>query len=212
MSSPCAAALRSALLFGLALTLPACGGGGHSVPGPLILLDEQFNTFPNPDWLVSGSGTAFLDGVSGFPAPSLSTGPGGPSNASLVVESAVTVGGSDLTFSADVLQVDVGPGGGFASVVILSGTGALVAAADFDADTGDLTLTIGATSSPPLALAGGWHTVQFFFNATGSATWAVDGFSQLSVVGFFPPASMVISLENTSGSFFNFDTVVITSP
>lgn len=210
------ASARSAFLLALAMTVPACGGGHGSAPpppGPAVLFDEEFNAFPNPDWSVSGSGVFLVDRTTGTPAPSLSSGPGTQPEASLIFESTIPVAGTDLTFSADILLDVPGPGGGVGSFSVRSsGTGASVADAALDGASGVLTLTIGGTIAPPFTPSAGWHRYEFFYDAAGNASWLVDGASLLSVVGFVPPASMVVSLENTSGADFNFDTVVITSP
>ena len=195
------------------LVVPACGGHRSSSPAPAILFAEGFASFPNPDWTVDGSGVVSVDGTTGTPVPSLSTEPGSAPKASLTIQSTVPVGGTDLSFSADVLLADVGPGGGAGSFVVRDSSGvSVVAAAAIAGESGTLTLTIDGAPSPPLGLSAGWHGFDFTFDAAGNASWFVDGVLQFSASGFVPPDFMIVSLENTSGAVFNFDSVFVTSP
>src|SRR5579872_5151630 len=194
MRAFCLWPIRLAFLLGVGMILPACGGFGGGPPpppGPALLFDEPFDTFPNPDWSVSGAGSVSQDGTTGTPLPSLATGPSGPSNASLAVETVTPIGGTDLTFFADMLFSMAGPGGGAGTIAILdSGSLGTVASADLDATSGDVTLTIAGSSSPPIVLSAGWHSYAFTYDGSGNASWIVDGSALFSVVGFVPPSTM----------------------
>jgi len=154
-----------------------------------------------------------FDSFAGNPSPCILTTPGHSSGASVAIRSTAQFAGPDLTFSADMLLVEVGPGLGGGSMVLRDfSTGSAIASATLDGQTGAMTFTIGAVVSPSFGTVPGWRTYTFSYNNAGSASWRVNGSVFHSVGGFLPPAAMVVSLENASGSVFNFDNVLVTSP
>jgi hypothetical protein len=199
----------------LGLVAPACSGKSTATPAPsgIVLLGDSFETFPNSNWSVSGTGVVFFNGFAGNLAPCLSTTPGHTSGAFVAVQSTTQFSAPDLTLSADMLLVEVGPGLGSASFAVRNFSGgSAVATASLDGQSGAMTFTIGGAVSAPIGTVPGWRTYSFSYSAGGGASWKVNGKVFFSVAGFLPPAAVVVSLENGSGSVFDFDNVLVTTP
>lgn len=206
---------RIAATVALGILIPACSNGTSTTttPSGTVFLNEQFAAFPNPTWTVTGAGVASLDSFAGNPQPCLMTTPGGSTPASLVIQSTVQFGGADLTFSADIDLVEVGPGlGGGRFVIRDSSSNSPIATVTWDAQMGTILFTIGTDVSSSMGIVPAFHTFSFTYDSAGTATWKVGGSSFFSVAGFHPPVLMVVSLENTSVSVFEFDNVIVTSP
>jgi hypothetical protein len=99
-----------------------------------------------------------------------------------------------------------------------SASSAVLAAAVYDASTGMLTLSIGATSfSPVAASTGAFHTVTFNVDSSHNATWSVEGTTTSPAMAFgAPTVSLGLSAAFPGGvgsapDFF-FGNVLVTSP
>jgi hypothetical protein len=106
------------------------------------------------------------------------------------------------TFSVDL---EISAASGLAdteSIEILDSTSAAVLAqAVYDASTGMITFSIGATSFPPISVSTGpFHTVTFSVDASHNATWSVGGTTTSPGMAFGTPTVRVgISAAFASG-------------
>ena len=209
---------RALSLVALAAVLPAChDGDGDDEQGRFVLFTEDFSSPAlSPVWIQFGPGTVSLDGAEGTPPPSLSAGPPlGPTGATLrITTDASFPATASLTVSVDLL-LNAFPsplGTGFAAVTVFDPASPSVqATALYDVATFSIRFSIGIVEGKTILDPGGWHRIAFSIDASGSASWSVDGVVQ-QVVADFPAVDLTLSLRNESDAVFNFDSVIITSP
>ncbi len=216
-------------LTALGLLVPACGGkndngGGATGVSSTVtpLFTEEFNAaFPGTAWSPPGSGGVVqIDAASGNPAPSLlmtsSTRP-----AFVATSTTMTFNSTPMTASVQMSATESGDGsGGFG---IFNSVGDPVAAAEWHAATPSaLTFSIlGTTNATPVAAPlpnSGFHTFTFSVDASGSASWRIDGTPVMSLSGF-PNGPMRVELYDvvpagagTTFATFRFDNVTVSSP
>ncbi len=187
-------AARLALLAAAALVVPACGK--HRT-GPNDLFSDGFGgAFPGTSWttpVVGGTGSAAVDGTVGNPAPSLAL-TGAANNGDVTTETTLAFTSPPLTVSVQMAVPAAGRGIGTVSIVDASP--AVVASAAWDADAGTLDFEIGATAVSVAAPAadGAFHTLSFSVDASGNATWFLDGSVQLAGTGF-PAGDVTVRLS-----------------
>jgi hypothetical protein len=199
----------------------ACGGN-ISVPAPLLA--EGFNgTFPGANWTTpgtTGTTTTQIIGV-GNPAPGLSFS-AGANNSSSTTTTTAAFNNPSLSISFQEAVTSATPGlDGSSTVSILDSTNAVVATAKWDnvAGGGTVSYTIASVAGPStstLVADGVIHTFKFSVDASGNASWALDGATKQTVAPF--PAGMLrVRLRADFGTgpswpTFLFDNVTVTSP
>jgi hypothetical protein len=216
---------RALALLVLAGVIPACGGGHPGPPPPPpaeVLFADDFNgPSLDPHWAVTGSGAFSFDSV-GSPPPSLSTAPppgSAPGDKASLDFTAIVppFPSTSVTFSVDVLvrAISSRGGEGFASTVIFDATSSAILARATSSLTGALGSTvefeITGSLGPAFADTGGFHRLEFSIDASGVASWFVDG-GAIMVKPSFPVTNLGFSLRNDSDSVFDFDSVLVTSP
>lgn len=216
---------RQAFLLALAaLAIPACGGGGDGGGGKSqTLFKEDFaGAFPGTAWTApfsTASGTSVQIDNSGGDATLRMTTTADPA----FVGTTTTTEFNSRPMTVTVRISATGDGEGSGGVAILDHLGASVAAAEWHAATPSaLTFRILSTTNPnpvPVPLAGsGFHTFTFSVDASGEATWKIDG-TKVMTEGGFPDDLVRVQLydnvSSTSASsfaLFRFDDVEVTSP
>ena len=207
--------LKLALLAGLVLIVPACGGD-TSVPAPL--LSENFNgAFPGTTWTTpttTGTTAPTFD-VSGsmlrYEASVAS------SSASTTTTSSFT--NPNVTFSLQMSATAAAGEEGVGTIEILNGTNVVVASMTWTPKNGTpVAYTLGGsaagTSSPPSD--GALNLFRFNVNSGGTATWTFNNTLVSTLPGFAAgPLKLRIGASSGTGTMwpeFVFDTITVTSP
>jgi hypothetical protein len=166
----------------VALAVAACGGGGgddevgaDAVPA-IVVVDEGFDTFPNPSWTAIADTP--LDGTRGQPAPALGLGtidPTGTSGGRIELVTPFSTF-TPIEISLDIARADVA-GGGEIVVRVVAGTNevggdhAILVVRD-----GEVGYYFGAAETlEPLPNDTAFHTYRFAQAASGIVTWSRDG-------------------------------------
>jgi len=201
-------------------SIPACGGSkSGSTPVPNILVSDDFSgPIPLTNWSVTGTGTMNADSTSGAPAPSLFTGPDASSStASLAVTTINQFASPSITVSVRMAfscsKNSLGDGG-----VVITNVANPAFYADFTRSqypspaictiSGS---TTNAHQTPVTAGLSQFDLIEFMVDALGNASLSFNGNVIVSQAAF-PSGNYQVILRNSSGSFFNFDSVVVTSP
>jgi hypothetical protein len=198
----------------------ACGGN-ISVPAPLLA--EGFNgAFPGANWTAPVKTGAGVDPTiigTGNPSPGLQFSIPSATGTS-TTKTTASFNNPNLTISLQEAATSVPTGtNGSSTVAILDATSAVVATATWDNVTGTVAFTIAgvpALATSALASDGVIHTFKFNVDASGNATWALDGATKQTVAPF-PAGMLKVQLSATFGTgaswpTFLFDNVTVTSP
>jgi hypothetical protein len=217
---------RQAFLLALAaLAIPACGGGGDGGGGSKTqtLFKEDFSgAFPGTAWTApfsTAAGTSVQIDNSGGDATLRMTTTADPA----FVGTTTTMEFNSRPMTVQVKVSATGDGEGSGGIAILDHLGASVAAAEWHAATpSGLTFRILSTTNPtPIAVPlanSGFHTFTFSVNASGEATWKLDGTTVMTESGFPDDLVRVQLYDNVSSTsassfaLFRFDDVEVTSP
>ncbi|HUR38877.1 MAG TPA: hypothetical protein VM222_05265 [Planctomycetota bacterium] len=213
-------ALRLALFAALVWIGSACGGD-RFVGAPL--LTEGFDgAFPGANWTApstSGAGVAPTLVGAGNPAPALQfTIPSATGTASTTTTASFNNPNLTIAVQEAVTSTPAGLSGA-STIAILDSTPAVVATATWDNVSGQVSFAIGATpagATTLLASDGTFHTFKFNVDASGNATWALDGATKQTLPGFTAGLLKVrlsaVFGAGTSWPNFLFDNLSVTSP
>ena len=209
------------LAFAVLVWIGSACGGNISVPAPL--LSEGFNgAFPGANWttpVTTGAGTAPTIIGTGNPAPGLQFTISAPTGTAATTTTAA-FNNPNLTISVQEAVTSVSAGLiGSSAITILDATSAVVATATWDNAAGTVAFTIAgvpALAISTLASDGVIHTFKFNVDASGNASWALDGATKQTVAPF-PAGMLKVQLGATFGTgsswpTFLFDNVMVTSP
>ena len=217
--------VRQAILLAFAaLAIPACGGGGDGGGSKSqTLFKEDFaGAFPGTSWTApfsTAAGTSVQIDNSGGDATLRMTTTADP--AFVGTTTTMEFNSRPMTVTVEVSATGSGEGSG--GIAILDHLGAAVAAAEWHAATPSaLTFRILSTTNPnpvPVPLAdSGFHKFTFSVDASGEATWKIDGTTVMTESGFpddLVRVQLYDNISSTSGSsfaLFRFDNVLVTSP
>lgn len=208
------------------------GGSGGSGSGPTTLFSEDFGgAFPGTAWTSpSGTGTGWSADISkdvGNASPSLAmTTTMGP--AFVQTESNTVIMKAPFTVSVQVAVLAEGEGSG--AMDILNSTQTPMAAVEWHPVSvgGAVTFMIADPTAPatphvmglvPPAPGPTFHTFTFSVDASGNATWTMDGGSPVLAASGFPTSGPFVmrlydNIQAVAGPFatFYFDNVKITIP
>lgn len=231
---------RAGLLLALVL-VPACGNKHESGSAPPAvggsggsdgaLFSEDFSgTFPGTAWNTpsgSAGSTVEIAAGTGNPAPSLSiTTTSGPGFAQAQCNTVIMK--APFSISTDMAVQTAGEGSG--ALDLLNSAQQPIAVVEWHPPQvgGAVTFMIADPAAPgnphltsvvPPAAGPTFHTFKFSVDASGNATWTMDGGTPvLSATGFPTSGPFVIRLydniQSTTGPFakFFFDNVKITAP
>jgi hypothetical protein len=209
------------LAFAVLVWIGSACGGNVSVPAPL--LSEGFNgAFPGANWTAPVKTGAGVDPTiigTGNPAPALQFSIAAPTGTSSTTTTA-SFNNPNLTISFQEAVTSATPAlNGVSTVSILDATPAVVATAIWDNAAGTVAFTIAgvpALATSALASDGVIHTFKFNVDASGNATWTLDGAMKQSVAPF-PAGMLKVRLSAAFGTgaswpTFLFDNVMVTSP
>jgi hypothetical protein len=209
------------LLF-FAAILPACyKSKSYSPPpggGAGALFTEAFVSYPSSSW--NGPTVSMATATSFYAPPyyylkmSDTARPGSASTTTVM-----TFMAQPITFSVDLEVSATSALADTESIQILDSTSAAVlASAVYDASTGMITFTIGATSFTPVALStGAFHTVTFKVDASHNATWTTGATTTSPAAAFGTPTLRLglradFAIGAPAAPNFFFANVLVTSP
>jgi hypothetical protein len=210
----------------LAMLCPSCySKSGHTYMAPAgpggvgVLMSDSFITFPNANWTApSGSNataTDMFDGVRYWVQMQETSRPGNVSTTTTM-----SFMSEALTFKVDFrpsTATSADADTGMIQIVDSAAPATVLAQAVYDASTGKVTFSIGATAFPPVSLTvGSFQTLTFTIDAGMAGTWMVGATNEGSAA--FGTHSTKLTLASTfpSGAaaspHFDFTNVVVSNP
>jgi hypothetical protein len=218
--------VRMAGLLALAALGPACySSSGHNYMAPAgpgggagTLVSDGFFPYPNGNWTgATGSAataSSFFTGSQYFLRMQDTTRPGNISDIT-----AMTFSSEALTFKIDFQSsaTSTVTDQAFIQIVDSASPGTVLAGALYDASTGMITFSIGATAFPAVAYAAGsFQTITFTIDAGLGGTWMIGATNEGTAA--FGTHTTKLKLGATwsasagAAPIFDFDNLVISSP
>jgi hypothetical protein len=209
--------------FAVLVWIGSACGGNISVPAPLLA--EGFNgAFPGVNWTAPAKTGAGVDPSiigTGNPSPGLQFAIAAPTG-TVTTTTTASFNNPNLTISMQEAVTSITAGLiGSSTISILDSTLAVVATATWNNATSpsQIVYSITGTTLPPItapASDGVIHTFKFNVDASGNATWALDG-GTTQTKAAFPAGMLKVQLNATFGTgaswpTFLFDNVMVTSP
>ena len=205
------------LLAALILIGPSCGGGGKSVPAPL--LQETFSgTFPGTNWsAVSPPGaTPNVGIVNGMLEFSASAATGAATTTTLT-----TFGIPNVSFSVQMAATAAAGLKGTGTIEIIDGTPTVIASVTWNPETSSIAYAILGTSSAGISPVpnsnGALNHFVFSIDSAGKGTWSLNNVAQVNNATAITATPLRIKLGATFGTgtswpVFDFDNVTVTNP